>query len=50
MIICSVIIVFCDNKEAIEVRLVDPMLSLVSIFLLLGLSYPYSKLFNINQN
>ncbi|CRK92631.1 CLUMA_CG006173, isoform A [Clunio marinus] len=43
VIICSVIIVFCKEKESIFARLVDPILSLVSIGVLLVLSYPYMK-------
>lgn len=44
VIICSTIIVFCGESESLLARLVDPVLSLVSIAILLGLSYPYSKL------
>ena len=43
MILCGAIIVFFGDRESILVRLVDPIFSLVSIALLLGLSYPYSK-------
>lgn len=43
VIICSTIIVFCGESESLSARLVDPILSLVSIAILLGLSYPYSK-------
>lgn len=44
VIICSAIIVFCKENDSIQVRLIDPLMSLVSIGILLGLSYPYSKL------
>lgn len=43
VLICSLIIVMLEDKESIEVRLIDPILSLVSIAVLLGLSFPYSK-------
>jgi hypothetical protein len=43
VIISSLIIVYCNEKESIEVRLIDPLMSLVSIAILLGLSYPYSE-------
>lgn len=44
VIICSAIIVFCGESESLLARLVDPVSSLVSIAILLALSYPYSKL------
>lgn len=44
VIVCSTIIVFCKENQSTVVRLIDPILSLVSISILLGLSYPYSKL------
>lgn len=43
VIVCSTIIVFCKENQSTLVRLIDPLLSLVSIAILLGLSYPYSK-------
>ena len=44
VIVCSTIIVYCKENQSTIVRLIDPILSLVSIVILLGLSYPYSKL------
>lgn len=43
VIICSTIIVFCSEKQSTIVRMIDPILSLVSIAILLVLSYPYSE-------
>lgn len=56
VIVCSTIIVFCKENQSMIVRLIDPALSLVSIAILLGLSYPYSELsptwlnLNLNKN
>lgn len=43
VIVCSIIIVFCQDKDALVVKIVDPAFSIISIAVLLGLSYPYSK-------
>lgn len=44
VIICALVIVMCNEKESLEIRLIDPIFSLISIAILLVLSYPYSKL------
>lgn len=43
VILCSSIIVFCKDNQSASVRLVDPLLALVSIAILMSLSYPYSE-------
>lgn len=43
VVVCSTIIVCFKDTQSIGVRLIDPVLSLVSITILLWLSYPYSK-------
>ncbi|KAG5672252.1 hypothetical protein PVAND_002394 [Polypedilum vanderplanki] len=43
VIICALIIVMCNEREALEIRLIDPIFSLISIAILLILSYPYMK-------
>lgn len=43
VIVCSIIIVFCQEKDSFIVKIVDPAFSIISIAVLLGLSYPYSE-------
>lgn len=49
VIVCSTIIVCFKDVQSVGVRLVDPVLSLVSITILLWLSYPYSKLIEYSE-
>lgn len=43
VIICSMILLYFQGNDAMGLRLIDPIFSLISISFLLGLSYPYSK-------
>lgn len=43
VIVCSIIVVFCQEKDNLAVKMIDPAFSLLSIAVLLFLSYPYSK-------
>lgn len=43
VIVCSIIVVFCQEKNSYVVKIVDPAFSIISIAVLLGLSYPYSE-------
>lgn len=43
VIVCSIIIVYCKEKDNFFVKIIDPFFSLLSIGVLLFLSYPYSE-------
>jgi solute carrier family 30 (zinc transporter), member 1 len=43
VIVCSIIIEFCHEKDTFVVKMIDPTFSIISIIVLLTLSYPYSK-------
>ncbi|KAL7018742.1 hypothetical protein ACKWTF_010891 [Chironomus riparius] len=43
VIICSIVIVVCNDKESFETQFIDPFFAILSIVLLLTLSYPYMK-------